>query len=154
MYYTPSQLRTTVGLSKEAFRHWKRVLPTFSAGRGHAPTFSAGDVLASAILRRLTESCGARIGHLTIVATRIFDICNQISWDVLADRILILDLSEHNCTILATADRIPLNNTVVVCPLGPVVRILQDSLLQSPGISAGKLSDSIPGTEQFQGGSR
>lgn len=136
MHYTPGQLRHTVGLSKEAFRHWKRVLPAFSGGRGHAPSFSPGDVLASAVLRRLTESCGVRIGHLTDVATRIFDICNQTSWDVLADRILVLDLSEHDCLIVANSDRIPVNNTVVVCPLGPVIKALQDKLLRSPGSPA------------------
>ena len=139
MHYTPGQLRDTVGLSKEAFRHWKRVLPAFSAGRGHAPSFSAGDVLAAAVLRRLTETCGVRIGHLTDVATRIFDICNQTSWDVLADRILVLDLSEHDCLIVTKSDDIPINNAVVVCPLGPLITALQDNLLRSPRSSARKL---------------
>lgn len=131
MQYTPGQLRHTVGLSKEAFRHWRRVLPPFSSGRRHAPSFSPGDVLASAVLRRLTESCGMRIGHLTDVASKIFDICNHTSWDVLADRVLVLDLSQHECLTVAKSDRIPVNNAVVVCPLGPVIADLQDDFLRS-----------------------
>ena len=138
MHYTPGQLRHTVGLSKEAFRHWKRVLPAFSGGRGHSPSFSPGDVLASVILRRLTESCGVRIGHLTDVASKIFDICNRTPWDLLADRVLVLDLSECECLILGRSDRIPLNNAVVVCPLGPVVTELQDDLLRSSRSSVRK----------------
>ena len=148
MHYTPGQLRHTVGLSKEAFRHWKRVLPAFSGRRGHAPSFSPGDVLASAVLRRLTESCGVRIGHLTDVASRIFNICNQTSWDVLADRILVLDLSEHECLIVARSDRIPVNNTVVVCPLGPVIADLQDKFLRSSRSSVLKLPPPATGSGQ------
>ena len=131
LHYTPGQLRDTVGLSKETFRHWKRVLPAFSPGRGHAPSFSPGDVLASAILRRVTETCGVRIGYLTDVATKIFDICNQTSWDVLANDILIVDLPSRDCMVLQDPADIPVKNTVVVCPLGPVITAFRDDLLRS-----------------------
>ena len=132
MHYTPGQLRDTVGISKETFRHWKRVLPALSSGRRHAPSFSPGDVLATAVLHRLTETCGVRIGHLADVATGIFDICNQTSWDVLANRILVLDLSKHECLIVAKSNDIPINNAVVLCPLGSLITALQDYLLRSP----------------------
>ena len=131
MQYTPGQLRHAVGLSKEAFRHWKRILPVFSGRKEHAPRFSPGDVLAWAVLRRLTESCGVRIGHLREVSSKIFDICNHTSWDLLADRVLILDLPDHECLTVAKSDRVPTNNAVVVCPLGPVIAKLQDDFLRS-----------------------
>lgn len=131
LQYTPGQLRSTVGLSKETFRHWKRVLPAFASGRGHAPSYSPGDVLASAILRRVTETCGIRIGYLTDVATKIFEICNQTSWDVLENDILIVDLPRQNCVILHNPADISVKNTVLVCPLGPVIAELQDDLLRS-----------------------
>jgi hypothetical protein len=148
MHYTPGQLRQTVGLSKEAFRHWKRVLPAFSGGRGHAPSFSPGDVLASAVLRRLTESCGVRIGHLTDVASKIFEICNQTSWEVLADRILVLDLSEQECLTVRTSDRIPVDSTVVVCPLGPAIAELRDSFLRSSRSHVRNPLSSTAGSDQ------
>lgn len=129
--FTPGQLRSTVGLSKETFRHWKRVLPAFASGRGHAPNYSLGDVLASAILRRVTESCGIRIGCFADVATKIFEICNQTSWDVLESDILIVDLPHKKCAILRNPADIPVKNAVLVCPLGPVITELQDNLLRS-----------------------
>ena len=138
MEYTPGQLRDLVGLSKEAFRHWKRVLPALSTGRKHAPCFSAGDVLATTVLHRITESCGARIGRLTGVASGIFDICNRTPWDVLANRILVLNLSVDRCMIVAESRDIPVDDSVVICSLASRITALQSRLLQSDPSSARK----------------
>lgn len=132
MQYTPGQLRDTAGLSKEAFRHWKRVVPAFCSGKGHSPTFSPGDVLASAVLRRLTEVCGIPISHLTCVTDRIFEICNNTSWNTLKDRILIIDLSSQRCLILKNTSEIAIGNALIICPFRPLLSSIQESLLQSP----------------------
>ena len=147
MQYTPSQLRQSAGLSKETFRHWRRVVPALSGGRGHAPAFSAGDVLASAVLRRLTECCGVRIGNLTDVAKQVFDICNHTAWDVLSDSVLVLDLSEHICVAVAKSDRIPIDTAVVVCPLGPLVAHLQYDFLRSSPCSTQRPTRTAAGSE-------
>ncbi len=39
MRYTPDQLREAVGLSREAFQHWKQVLPGFACGSSYGPRF-------------------------------------------------------------------------------------------------------------------
>lgn len=129
--YTPGQLRELVGLSKETFRHWKRVLPALSTGRRRGPCFSAGDVLATTVLHRITESCGARIGHLKGVASGIFDICNRTPWDVLANRILVLDLSVDRCTVVAESRDISVDDAVVICALESRITALQSRLLSS-----------------------
>lgn len=131
MHYTPGQLRETVGLSKETFRHWKRVVPAFSGRRGHAPVFSPGDLLASAILRQLTETCGVRIGHLGDLAASIFDICNHTSWESLSDRILFIDLEARECALVKRPADIPVKSTVMMCPLKPALATLQHDLLSS-----------------------
>jgi hypothetical protein len=63
--YTPQQVRETVGLSLETYRHWKRVLPPFATKSGRGPCFSIGDLMAASIIHRLTEKAGVRVGHLT-----------------------------------------------------------------------------------------
>ena len=130
MYYTPGQLRDTVGLSKEAFRHWKRVVPGFANGRGHAPSFSPGDVLASAVLRRLTDNAGVRIGHLSEIAPAIFQICNTSSWEALQQKSLIIDLQERTC-VSTNDSALPAGELVVVCALAPLIKALQFDLLNS-----------------------
>ena len=134
MHFTPGQLRSTVGLSKETFRHWKRVLPAYSNRKGHSPSFSPGDVLASAILRRMTESCGVRIGHLAEVSTTIFDICNTNAWAALENRVLMVDVSDGDCRVLRGPADILTDSTIIVCPLTPVIQALQTDLLRSKSV--------------------
>lgn len=133
LFYTPGQLRDTVGLSKEAFRHWKRVVPAFANGRGHAPSFSPGDVLASAVLRRLTDTVGVRIGHLSEVAPAIFDVCNASSWEALRNKSLVIDLEKRTC-VAATDPSLPVGELVVVCALGSIIKGLQFELVNSAQI--------------------
>lgn len=131
MYYTQGQLRDTVGLSKEAFRHWKSVVPAFANGRGHAPSFSSGDVLASAVLRRLTDTAGVRIGHLSEVVSSIFQVCNASAWEVLKGKSLVIDLAEGTCAAMPSPAH-PMGELVVVCALGPIIEALQFDLFNSP----------------------
>jgi hypothetical protein len=125
--YTPGQLRDSVGLSKEAFRHWKRVVPALASGRGHAPSFSPGDVLASAVLRRLTDAAGVRIGHLADISPAIFELCNASSWDVLQYMCLVIDLQQGTCVAANDLSR-PAGDVVVVCALAPLVKALRFDL--------------------------
>ena len=135
MQYTPGQLRDSVGLSKEAFRHWKRVVPAFAAGKGRGPTFSSGDVLASAVLRQLTDTVGVRIGHLAEIAPAIFRICNVSTWDKLSEKSLIIDLREHTC-VLADSPVESIGELVLVCSLAPLIKALERDFLNSPAPSA------------------
>jgi hypothetical protein len=131
MHYTPGQLRDTVGLSKEAFRHWKRVVPAFANGRGHAPSFSSGDVLASSVLRRLTDTVGVRIGHLSKVAPTIFEICNASTLDELKGRSLVIYLEKRSC-VLVNDPILSAGELFVVCALTPLIETLEFDLLNSP----------------------
>jgi hypothetical protein len=146
MFFTPGQLRGSVGLSKEAFRHWKRVVPGFANGRRHAPSFSPGDVLASAVLRRLTDAAGVRIGHLSDIAPAIFKVCNVSSWELLQHKFLVIDLQAGTCVAASDSSR-PVGDLLVVCALAPLVKALRFNLLDSGVPSAGTPFD-IKSTER------
>ena len=153
MYYTPGQLRDTVGLSKEAFRHWKRVVPAFANGRGHAPSFSLGDVLASAVLRRLTDTVGVRIGHLAEVAPAIFDVCNGSSWEALQTSRLVIDLKKRTC-VAANDPALPVGELAVVCALAPLIRTLEFDLLNPSAQSHAKARPAIVDDRRVRKGGR
>lgn len=131
MQFTPGQLRSAVRLSKETFRHWKRVLPAFSSRKGHTPCFTSGDVLASAIIRSMTENCGVRVGHLADISKEIFDICNSQAWAALVDMVLVVDFVKGECQLLQGSNGIPLDSTLIVCALDPIIEQLRRELLPS-----------------------
>jgi len=128
--YTPGQLRDSVGLTKEAFRHWKRLIPAFANGRGHAPCFSLGDVLASAVLRRLTDVGGVRISHLSEVAPAIFEVCNGSALDELRNKSLVIDLEKESC-VLSHDQSLTAGELIFVCALTPLIETLEFDLLNS-----------------------
>lgn len=135
MRYTLGQLREAVGLSKDAFRHWKRVLTGFPHGQGHGPIFSPGDVLAFAVLRRLTETCGVRVGQLRAVSGPVFALCNETHWELLVKRMIVVDLGSQECVVLPQTGAALGDSAVVVCPLAPVIAGLRDVFLASTPLS-------------------
>ena len=147
MRYTPGQLRDAVGLSKEAFRHWKRVLPGFPRAKSQGPVFSPGDVLALAVVRRLTDRCGIRVGQLRVVSRSIFDVCNETPWEVLAERVIVIDLGTQECATVRKTGRIPRDRAAVVCPMAPVIATLRDILVRSSPAAAGRTRRGDAGAE-------
>lgn len=135
MQFTPGQLRAIVGLSRETFRHWKRVLPVYANRKGRSPRFSPGDVLASAIIRCISEKCGVRISHLAEASAVIFDVCNKNAWALLEDCVLVLNASSADCGVFRKAADLPMDRASIVCPFAPVIHELQAELLRSQPIS-------------------
>jgi hypothetical protein len=128
MQFSQTQLRTTLGISVETFRHWKRVLPPFAKCKRYTSRFSAGDLLAAGILCRLTNQCGIRVGLLPDISQSVVQICNASSWDALEGRALVLDVAHRTCRI-AEAPGDPVGqNVVIICPLGPIIAGVRDAM--------------------------
>jgi hypothetical protein len=127
-----------VHLSKETFRHWKRVLPAMKNRRGRATAFSTGDVVALRILRALTDDWGIQISHLAGLSTEIFRLCNATAWVALEGSTLQINVPEGSCKLLK---KIPgSDETVLIYPLGPALRALRDDFLRTePRHSQGEL---------------
>ena len=129
MQLTPGQLRNTVRLSKETFRHWKRVLPAMKGRRGRSTAFSAGDAVALSILRVLTNDWGIQIGRLGDVSTEVFRLCNGTPWVALERSTLQIDVPKRRCRLLKKP--IDADETVLQCPLGPILRYLREEFLRT-----------------------
>lgn len=128
MQYSLSQLRETVGLSVETYRHWKRVLPPLADKGGRAPCFSIGDFVAAGILQRLTEIAGVRIGHLVDVSTEIFRICNASPWAALVGKTFTIDLEQRTCVVGPAREWQA--DMILSCRLDPVLAHLRAALLR------------------------
>lgn len=128
---TPGQLRQTVCLSKETFRHWRQVLPSIRSRTGRSPAFSPGDAVALSVLRILTDDWGLQIGHLCEVSTQIFRLCNATPWVALEGETLLIDVANNDCKLLRTAAGLKVNKTVLLCPLTDVMHQLREHFLRT-----------------------
>ncbi len=135
MQYTVRQIHEIVGLSKETYRHWKKVLPPVAERGGRAPCFTVGDLIAASVLHRLTEIGGVRVGHLSDLAVVVFDLCNATPWAALEGSTLTIDLDRRQCRLEPSLAVTKLSDFVLVCRLGPVLEELRDALLRTQGDS-------------------
>jgi hypothetical protein len=126
---TPGQLRNAAHLSKETFRHWKRVLPHMRDREGRSTAFSPGDAVALRILRALTDDWGIQINQLAELSSELFRLCNVTPWVLLEGSTLQLSVPGRRCRLLTK--NLASDETVLLCPLGPVLRLLREEFLRT-----------------------
>lgn len=133
VYYTPGQLRSAMVIPQETYRHWKKALIPLRRGSGHSPCFTAGDLLAVAVVRILTDGFAIRVGALTTIAEALFEACNAVSWPTLERSKLIADLANGQLQIRPELENAICEEPVLVVPLRPLVSHLRDALLTDGG---------------------
>jgi hypothetical protein len=126
--FSQTQLRSTLGISVETFRHWKRVLPPFAQRKRYTSRFSTGDLLAAGILRRLTDQCGIRVGLLPEISQATVEICNASSWASLEGKTLVVDIEQRTCRIVEATQEPIGQNVIIVCPLSPIIAVVRDAM--------------------------
>lgn len=128
MQFTPSQLRETVGISVETYRHWKRVLPPFADRQGYVAGFSVGDLVAARVLRCLTETFGIRAGHLSDLSTGIVRLCNASPWAKMINRDVVIDPAEQTCRMVQHGSENVREKPIIVCPMSSLMMELGEAL--------------------------
>lgn len=144
MEFSQTQLRSTLGISVETFRHWKRVLPPFAQRKRYSSRFSIDDLLAAGILRRLTDQCGIRVGLLPEISQAAVEICNANSWVTLEGKTLLVDIQQRTCRIIEATQEPTGQNLVIVCPLSPIIALVRDAMSRTLPLAASQQRPSIP----------
>lgn len=129
-------MRSAVGISQQTYRHWKKALAPIRREAGHSPCFTAGDLLAVAVLRVLTADFAIRVSALSAIAETLFDDCNAAPWPVLERGKFVVELTSGRLQFLPELDHVPGLVPVLVIPLRPIIKHLRDALL-----TEGKLHD-------------
>ncbi|MBN9051039.1 MAG: hypothetical protein J0H78_16410 [Rhizobiales bacterium] len=128
MQFTPGQLRETVGISVETYRHWKRVLPPFADRQGYVAGFSIGDLVAARVLRCLTETFGVRAGHLSELSVAIVRLCNASPWAKLIDRDVVIAPEAQTCRMVGHGTESVRDKPIIICPMSPLMMELGSAL--------------------------
>jgi hypothetical protein len=129
MKLTLGQVRGTLELSPDTYRHWKTVLLPLATRQGRAACFSHGDLLALAIVKSLTDRIGVPVGNLDIIARKLFEQCNQQSWAKFER--LTAFISSENWTLSFVSDgQYPqASGPAVIIPCGPIIASLRSALM-------------------------
>jgi hypothetical protein len=131
MQLTPGQIREVLGLSLDAYRHWRTTLSPLSTHNGHRPCFSHGDLFAMALIQSLTEDAGIRIGALHAVAATLFQQCNAQPWAAFERAVLVLELPNVRVNFLPDTRSLRFSKIGIVVACSPIIADLRDRLLMS-----------------------
>ncbi len=126
--YTPGQLREALGISKETFRYWKRDLPILGNRRDQRPRFEPSDLLATAIVKRLTEVTGLPVSRVAPIAEDLFALCRAHAWPRLERMAALFFLETNELRFVSVDMTHSLTSTVLVLPLRPIVNALREQL--------------------------
>jgi hypothetical protein len=127
--YTPGQLRNAVGIGQETYRHWKKALAPFRREAGHSPCFTAGDLLAAAIIKVLVAEFGIRVSALSSLAGTIFAECNERSWPTLERSLMVIELIGTVVVVQPEGSGLAIDRPAMVVPLRVLTEGLRRTLL-------------------------
>ena len=119
--YTCEQARAFARVSPEAWRHWRKAIPTLSTKVGKKARFSSGELIALAAVASASRCLDVGITSLAARWDELFKLCAEQRPGSL--RHLSVVLTSGTAT-LDDESHLSRNEPTVVVPLGPIVERL------------------------------
>lgn len=116
--YTGEQARSFAGVSPEAWRHWRKVVPSLSAKSGKKARFSAGELIALAIVAAAVGPLNVRVSGFAKRWDELFALCAQQRPGNLRSTFVIVTTEKVE---LVEARQLGCDKPVIVIPCEPIV---------------------------------
>jgi len=131
MLYTPGQFMTALGLSKQQWRTFRKALGCLNSDSGHAPSFTAGQLLATRVAQYVGENLHASLTVVAPLSAQLFRICESAPWPQLERSKIALYVAQGAVELLPL-EQIPRRGPIVVIvELWPLISGLREKLLEA-----------------------
>lgn len=130
MLYTPGQLMSALGLTKQQWRTYRKALGRLDSGPGHSPRFSAGQLLAIRAAQFIADRLQAPLAFLSPVSGQLFDVCESAPWPQLERSKIAIDIGGNALELLSIEQAPGCAPIVVIVELWPLVAELREKLLE------------------------
>ncbi len=131
MRYTQSQIRELLSISVDAFRTWRDAIPALALHKGHAPSFTPGDVVAMAIVAELVRNFGVRVGTVSGRFDQLFKECRGRSWLSLESCVALIEADNFRLIDANAAHRRSPDTSIISVPCAPIIGRLRSALTAS-----------------------
>ncbi|HKT86016.1 MAG TPA: hypothetical protein VJQ77_08030 [Novosphingobium sp.] len=116
--YTGEQARSFAGVSPEAWRHWRKVVPRLSAKTGKKARFSAGELIALAVVASAVGTLNVGVAGFAERWDELFGLCAQQRPSNLRSAFVVVTVEKVE---LVDADRLGRDKPAIVIPCEPIV---------------------------------
>lgn len=131
--YTPGQLMAALSLSKQQWRTYRHAIGALNVGEGRAACFTVGDLLATRIIQRASDTLQMSVSSLSCVAGELFKICGSHPWILLERSSVALVLDDGRAVLLDIDQHPPACKLAILIELRPLVVTLRERLLAGGG---------------------
>lgn len=128
MRYTQSQIRELLSISVDAFRTWRDAIPALASHKGHAPSFTPGDVVAMAIVAELVRDFGVRVGTVGDRFDQLFKECQGRSWLSLEHCVALIEAGSFRLLDANVPQCRSPDATTICVPCAPIISRLRSAL--------------------------
>lgn len=145
--FTGEQARGLAGVTPEAWRHWRSVVPYLHAKRGKAARFSLGEIVVLSLLARAVGELGVGVKRMAAGWDQLFTLCAA---ERPADlRGASVSVAAHGASLGAPGGPEFMNDLALVMNCAPVVDQLTTAAF--PDLEA-SLQRSLPFAPQLVAG--
>ncbi len=130
MLYTPGQLMGALGLTKQQWRTFRRALGCLNSGPGHAPCFSAGQLLATHVAQVVVERLQVSLAVLSPLSGQLFRACESGPWPQLERSKVAIDLGGNAVELLPVEHMPGRAPIILIVELRPLIVGLREKLLE------------------------
>jgi hypothetical protein len=128
MRYTQGQIRDLLVIPVETFRVWREAIPALAKHKGHAPSFTPGDVVALSVVADLVRDFGIRVGAISGRLEELFSACHGLSWLALEPCTVLIEANSVRLIFADDPRRIVSDRSVLVVSCGPIIERLRARL--------------------------
>ncbi|MCA0338865.1 MAG: hypothetical protein LCH99_03950 [Proteobacteria bacterium] len=122
--YTGEQARTFAGVSPEAWRHWRKVIPCLAKKTGKSARFSSGEMVALAALAAAVHNLDIGIAKFAERWDELFDLCAPQRPGALRSAVIIVTAEAIE---LSEPSQFRHDQPLILIPCEPIVDRLWDA---------------------------
>lgn len=127
--YSLKQALEFTGLTSQALRHWREVLPPLQGRKAHRSGFSARDLLAILVVKAWVDEFGGQVRHLSDHADGLFTLCAEEPWPRMEQSLLVYDLSTHCWHLVSVGEPLLWEKGAIILPIGILAAHLREQLI-------------------------
>lgn len=132
MLFTTGQLRSTFSLSKQQWRSYREALSPLAKDYGRSGCFTAADLLATSVVRKVSASLSVPLPVFTPIAEPLFELCAEHPWPQLERSHLAIDFECPSVELVDRETCITTTSVALLIELKPHILELRERLI--PGI--------------------
>lgn len=129
MLFTQGQVRSLLEIPFETLRRWREHIPALARHKGHAPSFTPGDVVALALISDLVAQYGVRPNALASSFDSLVQACHGCSWMMLETCVAVFDATGVRLLQASDARRDLGEGLILSAPCRPLVERLRARLV-------------------------